>query len=421
MLLLSGCGPTVGDPVGEVSSTIATVVVVRFTTPFESEAWVEYGEDDGFGWRTPTTTGTEHVHPLVGLPSGSTYRWRVVVDGEALETQETDNDLLPADFPELTVTEDAATWDGWLVTTLVGLWQGPVIFDNRGRVVWYYDDTRGDTTVIRALPLADGRGIAYNIVATTEVVNGEIVEVDWGGEPIDSTGVPGNSHDFVELPDGRFAALQIEKETLDGELVIGDRITVYDDDGYEVLWNSFDWLDPYSTGLDRIENSWTHANSLHYYPDEEVFRVGLRNLETIGTIDAATGEPLDWFGGEVNEGWTFEDDERTFSYQHNFDWLGDRVLIFDNGEDYLDDTRVVEYALDSETKTASKLWSYHYEPSRWIYALGDVKLLEDESRLVSWSVAGRLEQVVDQDPVWRIEASVGTGFGYLFPQDSLWD
>jgi Arylsulfotransferase (ASST) len=422
LYLALACAPgIVGEPSAVVSDAVATVIIVEFETTADVAATVEFGETTELGHSSRTTTGTTHRHVLLGMPSGTEVHWRIVLDGEPLELSSTNTELLPTGVPELTTVEDAATWEGYLFTTMVGLWQGPVVLDSRGRIVWYFDDTRDETAVIRAAPKLDGGGVAYNMIATMDKGDGEIDSVNWDGVMESARAVPGESHDFLELEDDHYATIQIARVTDDeGELIIGDRLIEVYPGSMETVWDSFDWLDPYTTGVERTENSWTHANTLHWYPDEGVYRMGLRNLETIVTIDGATGEPVDYFGGEVNTGWTFIDDERPFSYQHNFDWLGDRVVIFDNGDPEYDDTRVVEYSIDAATKTATKTWSYHFDPPRWIYALGDVERLEDESTLISWSIAGRLEQVKDDETIWRVEAPVGSGFGYLYRVDSLY-
>lgn len=398
-----------------------TVLVLTFQTPSEASVVVEFGETSTFGYTTPATVGTEHQHTLLGMPADTEVHFRLVVDGEALEEHTASTGLLPADLPALTTVEDGATWDGWLFTTLVGVWQGPVVLDRHGRIVWFYDDPRGPTSVVvRARPLLDGSGISYNTVAGGEDKPGTIFEVSWDGSPIRSLGVPGQSHDFLETTPGTYASIQLAPR-VDGETTIqGDRLVEVSAEGIRVLYDTWDWIDEAAAEEDFSRESWTHANSLHWLPDEGVYRMGMRDLETIATLDAASGEPLDYFGGEVNDGWVIEDDERAFSHQHNFQWTADRLLIFDNGLSAYNDSRVVEYALDPSTKTATRTWSRHFDPPRWIYALGDVERLDDESTLISWSVAGRLEQVKGDETVWRVEAPVGTGFGYIARTPSLY-
>lgn len=420
MLLLLACSPFSEPPVAVVSPWVATVLDVDFDTWTSQETTVEYGYTAAYGFETPPNTGTHHHHRLIGMASGSDVHWRVVVDGEPGEDHVDTTGLLPSTMPTISTTVDNPTWDGFLVTTLLGQWQGPVIFDDEGRVVWYVAQSATETSPVRARIKRDGTGVIYNEVVSADRTIGALNFHNWDGQPVDAWSALGESHDFVELEDGRIATIEVEKHKVGDELVLGDRIALVDADGEEPLWSAFDWFDPATTSVDRPEGSWTHSNALDYDADADVFHLGIRNFDSIASIDGTTGELLDVLGGEANTGWTFPGVDRVFGYQHQFEFFDDHVLIFDNGDDSYDDTRVVEYALDPDAKTATEVWDHHFSPQQWLYALGDVDRLEDGSTLIAWDVGGRLEQVgADGTTLWQVETEVGYAFGYITRVDTL--
>lgn len=420
MLLLLACAPFAEPPTAVVSPWVATVLEVGFDTWADADTYVEYGYTTAYGFTTPTTAGTHHRHALIGMASASDVHWRVVVDGEPQEDHVDSTGLLPPTMPTISTVVDTPTWDGFLVTSLIGTWQGPVIFDNEGRLVWYAAQDEEVNSPVRARVTRDGRGVVCNEVVSADKPFGSLDFRAWSGEPIDRWEILGVSHDFVEVEEGRFATIAVEKHNVDGELVLGDRVTIADGEAEEDVWSAFDSFDPATTSVDRPEGSWTHSNALDHDPDAGVFHLGVRNFDSIVTIDAASGEVIDGLGGEANTGWTFPGVDRAFGYQHQFEFFEDRVLVFDNGDDSYDDTRVVEYALDPATKTATEVWDFHFSPQQWLFALGDVARLDDGSTLIAWDVGGRLQQVTaDGTVLWQVETEVGYAFGYITRLDTL--
>lgn len=422
-ILLAACGNSqdvIGEAEAHVSESVATVVHVNVTTKHDAEVYVEFGEDASYGQRSAVSTGTEHDLPLVGMPSDTPVHWRAVVNGAPQEDHTTTTDLLPPELPALTTTVDDATWTGLLVLTLLGEWEGPVVLDRHGRIVWYAYAQDNHTSAIRAHPSVDGQGIVYNTIVSEAEPTGTINFLDWDGELRRSVELEGHSHDFLQLDDGTLVAIRISKQEVGTELVVGDALVTVAPDGTEsMLWNAFDWFDPLTTGTDRVDG-WTHCNALGYDAETDQIHLSVRNLETLVSIDRQTGELTDAFGGEVDQGWTFVESPRPFSYQHQFQLTEDRALVFDNGFGSYDDSRVVEYALDRDTKTATQTWEYHFQPNQWLIALGDVDRLDDGSTLIAWDLGGRLEQVdAEGNLLWQVEANVGSAFGYVHRVDAL--
>lgn len=411
LFALLGCDPDDIETHARLSETVATVVHVSVRTPTDREVYVDFGEDDTYGLRSATAYGHDLDLPLVGMPADTEIHWRLVVDGIVHGDHTITTGSLPSDLPELVATVDHATWSGFVVTTLNGVWQGLVALDRHGRIVWYAEEQGSTSSVIRAVPSVDGAGIVYNTIATDEAPEGSIVFLDWDGQKRRVVRVEGHSHDFMQLDDGTLLAIQRSKQVIDGVVVAGDALVrvAPDSSTIEPLWDAFDWFDPAETGVSE-DGDWTHANALGYDPDSDAVRLGLRNLDRIVTIDRASGVMTDVFG----EGdWKFIDASRPFRGQHEFQLTPERALIFDNGESS-DDTRVVEYALDPEDRTATEIWSQAYALGEWIPALGDVDRLEDGSTLVAWDLRGELQQLTtDGTVLWQVDSSLAGIFGYM--------
>ena len=135
----------------------------------------------------------------------------------------------------------------------------------------------------------------------------------------------------------------------------------------------------------------------------------MRNLNTIACIDA-DGQ-LDWALGEFGD-LAIEGEKAHPVNQHQFDAIDGGLLVFDNGSTEEADSRVVEYAIDLEGGTAEEVWVYRPDPTLYNYALGSVVRIDDTT-LVSWTTAGRIEQVSPEgELLWELYTDIGAGVGY---------
>lgn len=425
MLLLLACAddsPSADDnAVASLSPNVQTQIVVRCETAAGQRVEVEFGETEDYGFITPPTVGVTHRSLLRGMPSNTDVHWRLLVDGVAGVDHVTTTGLLPADLSIPELRYDDATWTGFLVVPMVGAWQGIVVLDPHGRVVWYYEPGGENLAAVRAAPLQNGRGIAFNLKAYDGASGASLEKVSWDGEPIQSIDVPRIAHDFLEVEQDTFAVLQSIDQTVDAETYTGERLVEIGEDGRATeIWSAFDSWDPLTVG-DNSPAGWTHANALNWDAERGEYQIGFRELDSIVRLDRATGELTAAMAGAANDGWSFVDIERPFQYQHQFDLSEDQLLVFDNGLAATDATRVVEYAVDEQAKTLTQVWSYGFEPEQWVLALGDVERLSDGSTLIAWGVGGRMQQVTaNGETLWQIEAPVGDGFGYMTHVSTLY-
>lgn len=118
------------------------------------------------------------------------------------------------------------------------------------------------------------------------------------------------------------------------------------------------------------------------------FLVSSRFQSQVSYVDKTSGEILWRLGGPQNE-FTFVGDPG-FSDQHSARWSGkNTILLFDNGcFDEKNYSRVVEYELDIENKTATKIWEFIRPDSIHTGTLGNCQRLANGNTLTSWGDAG---------------------------------
>jgi len=451
-LLVSACiaesteGFAQDDPFGgtfsiEVVSSelIPTVANVSWTLRAGDveAAFVEYGLDGEFHHRAPAASdGDEFKCSLIGLKHDSEYTLRATVDAAegsfASATESFVTGTLPASFPDTDVTfeDNPQQVGGYLLTTVISEIATPVIFDREGDVVWYYYPPGGMGGDNRAALSRDRRSVIrlHKSDTSGDQSHGQMlarIALDGSGE--EKIEADGAHHDFVELPDGRLAYLAVDIRSVDGvfELVQGDRIMEVSPDGSDIrqvwsVWDDFDFLG--SVGSPEEVIDWSHANAIDFYPEIDAYAVSLLNLGVIVVVDRETGELMWQLGGDDSD-FTLEpsSDARQFGFQHQFELLGNSLLVFDNGSPQEYHSLAVEYALDLEAASAERTWSYSMDPPVYCPCLGDVHRFPNGNTLVTWSTAGVIEEVSPQGEVaWRLGVEMGTGFGYTTFIDDLY-
>lgn len=321
-------------------------------------------------------------------------------------------------LPAWTV-EGSAGWEGFAVTTLLGDDNWVVVLDETGSPIWHYDIPE-DGQAMRARLRRAGDGIWYSNSVLSEDTNlPELVAIDWNGKEIDRISVEQFSHDWVELADGTLAALLFEPENIDDEKVVGNRITeINPATGAQTqVWSAFDTWTPGLHGDTTSDGGWLGGNALDLSADETTYTAGFRAVDSILEIDRASGTVLRDIGGPTST-YSFPDDPSSHR-QHQFEWVGDNLLVFDNRES-ADFSRVVEYAFDESAKTATAVWTYQHNPPVWAFSLGDVDRNEEGSTLVTWSSAGIIDEVsLAGDLRWTMSTEFGTAIGFLTRETSI--
>ncbi len=236
------------------------------------------------------------------------------------------------------------------------------------------------TTVIPAVPagiklLDDGTllFVQDNVAYQLDELGNVVWQVAAG-----DLGMPGFSHDIIELPDGHFMTMSyaFKNVYLDADQkthhVVGDLLVEFDRQGHKLwTWNAFDHLDAQRVrpGFDELimdpatgemANDWTHGNAIIYRPADDSILLSVRHQDWLIKIDHKSGNIV-WRlgdGGDFNltaGSW--------FWHQHAPEWESDgSLLVYDNGLDnpevQLSDmrSRPLQIALDETAMTARVVW-----------------------------------------------------------------
>jgi hypothetical protein len=240
-------------------------------------------------------------------------------------------------------------------------------------------------------------------------------------------------HAAIVLRNGHYILLCAERVSLDMSNIVenGDpnaeiinTLLVETDNTGEIywIWNPMehfaitDITDNFDLTAQSID--FTHPNAICEADDGSIY-LSNRNLDEVTKINKETGEVIWRMGGShcENNEFTFINDDIGddfgFSHQHSIHILDNgNLLLFDNGDlrpDFY--SRAVEYELDEEHKTATKVWEYRHSPDLQTAAMGSVQRLPNGNTLVNWSFGNitevrpdgevALEVILEDIPIYR--------------------
>jgi len=273
-----------------------------------------------------------------------------------------------------------------------------------------------DTMFVR--PLADGSFLAHpdggDQLWQFDRLGREIRAVDFDqllrGTRFLHVGI--DEHDTFEIIEGPWAgAWAVLTYTVDEDVdKLGAGIIVYDPRADEVLW---DWsahgapgdgvsVDPERLPYDRWgvaehDEDWLHANAVVHGTDAggDFFWMSLRHQDWIIEIRAPSGAIAMQLGKDGDVDLLDGSAPDWFFHQHSPELRrrSDRefeVLVFDNGNDRPGTpeprTRIVEYLVDREAKTATRLLDY--ATAFFAPAAGDADRMPDSDRLLVTRAVG---------------------------------
>jgi len=340
-------------------------------------------------------------------------------------------------LPTLSVNEPSSSQSGWTLTNhMVGTGSGsfgsispPVIamYDEAGVPVWYY--INGDTN--------DSRGdISVQLTPENTIVVGPGVgeaprEIDLGGnilwEGPANGGGDAMTHHAGKLANGNFVVI---RDTSSGQLT-GASIEEYDQNN-QLAW-SWNLLE-HTTPPSGTSGDWCHGNSITVDLDADFVYLNCRFLG-LYKASRSTGDILWHMGGtyadDVPGDFTYSPPASQFSDAHDPEIHEDgTILFYDNGgyTGALGNTgnfhsRVLEYAIDETTHTATLVWEFPgnfpvdswYSDTWYSPYWGDAERLENDNILVTASVkngevANRIFEVTREGQVvWEMISPIDVG------------
>ena len=215
-------------------------------------------------------------------------------------------------------------------------------------------------------------------------------------------GYTADNHDFLALPNGNYILFCYDMQPYPMDSIVPggspnamvEGLVIQElDSNHNVIfqwesWDHFNVTD--NTYLDLTSDiiAFIHTNAIDIDYDENLL-ISSRNIDEITKIDRTSGEIIWRWGGSQNE-FEFVNDY-PFTHQHCIKSLGNnRYLLFDNGNfssQYTGEpnvSRAVEYELDLEEMTATKVWEFIHTDLLFSPSISSVQRLENGNTLINF-------------------------------------
>jgi hypothetical protein len=378
----------------------------------------------------PSTDYQIYIEARAGADSGVSDTSSYTTDALPDALKDIRIDMATGTFPSGYIISEVAASDNTLYA---------VAFDSTGKLVWYrhfpdYDQI-GD---FQQQP--NGHYTIYLGTSTGhEPVPGEFDEFTTAGEITHKWSIPGSYY-----TDGHEIRFAMQDTTVVAAYLFGydqheldmtghgggtsDLVSVHEifrvtpDGSADLLfdamdrWTPADFTSPPLTDRGDMD----HPNSLDFDGDGNLV-VSWRSLGAITKHDATTGEVI-WQLDGTKSDFTIEGDPLNgFSGQHFARMLPDEhILLYDNGTGHdPNESRPVEYALDTENKTATMVWDYVSPEKTYTTYMGSAQRLPDGNTLIGYSTAAIITLVDPNGTVLAKGSKMDGGNSSIFYR-ALW-
>ncbi len=350
--------------------------LVRWTTDEPASSRVEFGAGALAFFVDGEAQATEHEVFVFGMRAETTYALRACstfADGDTScsEIEEFTTGALPFGgfSAEITVFDEAATEPGWLLANLMieDVEEGEehqerslvVMLDAEGQVVWYDRQLDGhllggiDTSLVD-----DGSGV---LIGGELPAGARATEIDLRGDVLwdafeqGELGVSGTSHHvFCKVEGGHYLTLLYDFQA--GHLA--DQVVELDESG-EVVWSwsstqLYDLLPEFG-----VQATW--GNALQFVAGDDAVYYHSRTYSSWVKIRRSDGD-VEWvFGRDFAIDPDYQGPYEAFfpTQAHSPVRLDDgNLLVFDNRRPEDACSRVVEYEIDEEARSARMVWEY---------------------------------------------------------------
>jgi hypothetical protein len=310
---------------------------------------------------------------------------------------------MPAGTPSYNVSTlaDGVSGGHFLLTTIVGrFWENYshlLIVDNQGEPVYFQRSELGKL-------LWDLQKQPNGLLTYFDGQVGMYLALDSQYRQV-RTYRPGNGywanlHDLNVSPTGNALFLIYDLQPVDMSqvvpggsptaTVIGLIVQEIDDAGHVLFeWRSWDHIPFTDSYVDLTASTvdYVHGNALDWDLDGNIL-VSSRHLNEITKLDRHTGDIIWRWGGRHNE-FTFINDDRGFSFQHDIRVLPNgHYTLYDNGNLLIPPfSRALEYRIDEAARTATLVWSYRHSPDIYAPGFGSTQRLPNGNTLIGWGAS----------------------------------
>lgn len=306
----------------------------------------------------------------------------------------------PADLPTFTVTKwPGETADGYIFMAYYNYWQLTptaylLILDDNGEPIFYkelapvgiaMDFKKQPNGLLTYYPLEAGSRFlamdnSYQVVRSYTAGNG--YQADFHDFQILE-----NGNALLMIHDSRIVDMSQIVEGGDPEAeVIGCIIQEIDEENNVVFeWQSWGEIPITDSNITLTDSSvnYMNCNSLELDNDGNIL-LSSRNLDEVTKIDRQTGEII-WRLGVRQNDFTFTND-MGFNYAHDARRLENgNISIFDNGIAHSPPySRGIEYKVDEEKRTVTRIREYRNDPDVYSRALGNMQQLPNGNMMIGW-------------------------------------
>jgi len=402
-------GPVTGVA-WRVHESIGSLIYVSWTQAEPFTGTVRFGFEEGAWLEVPEADYPAGANEalLLGIPFGTDFEFQIIAGGEALtEPAAGRTGALPSLLPEhdlligdplgfsdegpYILTSVNTRHGGWTSGTFVQL-----ILDREGRIIWA-QETPDQAWSIYLQPSKDGQDILVDRNTYWGSWDGgmasSIHRIKIDGTEVDAYSVPGQHHNFEELPDG---SIVYGAATGTGE-VLRKR---HPDGSFETLWSCEDFHA--QVGSEAPCNS----NTLWWDPNRDSFLFSFYTTETVVEIDHQTGETLRVWGG-LPTAYEFAPTDAQFYWQHGATYTPEGTLLI-SSESHLADgsseTEVREYMVNDVDGRLEEVWFFGESEGIFARTSGEAIRLSNGNTLHNYGSAGVLREVTpDKEIVWEFE------------------
>jgi hypothetical protein len=283
-----------------------------------------------------------------------------------------------------------------------------IILDAQGYLLWYLPQNARNLINFKYHPEQEiytyGKSTAGPLSLRNHVLDKHF-------QPLDSfatvQGVEPDAHDFLPTSNQTYLVAGAKDSIMDLSAflfngtpgsptthAIGFVVQEFDEDHNLLFsWNSNDFIHPSEAygfyGYNANNFDYCHGNTIEEDTDGHLL-LSFRHLNAVYKIHRQTGAVL-WKLGGKSSSFTFTND-LGFSGQHDVRRLPNgNIALFDNANTSPPPriSRAVEYALDTLTWTATKVWEYRYQPGFFSPAMGGHQTTETRQHLLSYGLIFR--------------------------------
>jgi hypothetical protein len=391
-----------------VHESIGSLIYVSWTQVEPFTGTVRFGFEEGSWMEVPEADypAGENEALLLGIPFAADFSFQIIGDGEALtELEQARTGELPGSMPEhsLIIGDPTKFSDegpyiltslntragGWTTGTFMQL-----ILDREGRIIWA-QETPDQEWSIYLQPSKNGEDILVDHNTYWGNWDGgqasTIHRIKIDGSEVAAYSVPGQHHNFEELPDG---SIVYGAATSGGEVLR----KLHTDGSFETLWSCIDFHA--QVGTEDPCNS----NTLWWDPDRDSFLFSFYTTETVVEIDHLSGETLRVWGA-VPTAYSFSPEDAQFYWQHGATYTPDGTLLI-SSESHLADgtseTEVREYLVNDADGTLEEIWFFGEGEGVYARTSGEALRLSNGNTFHNYGSAGVFREVTpDKEIVWE--------------------